>query len=195
MKRFILICLLAGLFSGFVFGQAEKEEKTTMNPALLVIDVQNKYLPMMSEEDQELALEMMNWAIYVFRYYDLPIIRVYHTSPEWGPEPGTEEFEFHDSLKVVESDIQIIKTYASSFNKTELNDILKEKEVNTLFICGLSSVGCVLSTYLDAANYDYKAFMIKDALLSHKAEYTKQVENIFDALDLNTVNYMIEISR
>lgn len=166
-----------------------------MKPALLVIDVQNKYLPMMSQDDQEDALEMMNWSIYVFRQYELPVIRVYHTSEKWGPEPGTEEFSFPESLKVEESDPMIIKTYGSAFNKTELDSLLTDMGVNTLYMCGLSSVGCVLATYFDAGNYDYKAFLIKDALLSHDANYTNQVEDMFEAISLNTANYILQFAE
>jgi len=103
-------------------------------------------------------------------------------------------FEFHDSLKVKETDPKIVKTYPSAFTKTELNDLLKEKNIHTLFLCGLSSVGCVLATYMDATSHDYKAFMIKDAILSHKENYTDSIEEIFNALDLDTIDFMINIA-
>jgi len=194
MKKVILSILFVSLFAGFSFSQ-EEEKKEAFTPALLVIDVQNKYLPMMSQDDQESAIEMMNWSIWVFRHYDLPIIRIYHTSEDWGPEPGTEEFQFHDSLKVVDDDPMIIKTYGSAFNKTELDKILQEKGINTLFMCGLSSTGCVLATYFDAGNYDYKKFLIKDALLGPEVEYTNSVEEMFDAVSLNTVNFMLGLAE
>jgi len=149
----------------------------------------------LSAEDQELAITMMNWSIWIFRKYDLPVIRVYHTSPEWGPAEDSPGFAFHDSLKVTNDDPMIVKTYASAFTKTDLDKLLKEKDINTLFMCGLSSVGCVLSTYTDAASHDYKAFMVKDALLSHNEEYTNNVEEMFNAMDLETLMYMIEVSR
>lgn len=192
MKKIFLVVALAILYSGVVFPQQDDEN---MKPALLVIDVQNKYLPMMSQEDQENALEMMNWSIYVFRQYELPVIRVYHTSEKWGPEPGTEEFNFPESLKVEESDPMIIKTYGSAFNKTELDSLLNDMGVNALYLCGLSSVGCVLATYFDAGNYDYKAFLIKDALLGPDASYTDQVEEMFDAISLNTANYILQFAE
>lgn len=196
MKRSSLIIFLLSAFLLHSFSQDNgMKEPVTMNPALLVIDVQNKYLPLMSQSDQERAMEMMNWAIWVFRKHQLPIIAVYHTNEKWGPEPGTEDFEFHDSIKIEKGDARIVKTYGSAFNKTKLDSLLKANDINTLFLCGLSSVGCVLATYFDAGNYDYTRFLIKDALLSHDEEYTNQVENIFDALDLNTINYMLEIRR
>jgi len=149
----------------------------------------------MSKSDQDLAIEMMNWAIWVFRQNDLPVIRIYHTDPEWGPQPGTTNFEFHDSLKVADDDPKFIKNYPSAFTKTELDEYLKENEIKTLFLCGLSSTGCVLATYFDAMAYDYKAFMVKDALLSQKESYTDNVEEMYNALDLETIMYMLEVTE
>jgi nicotinamidase-related amidase len=193
MKKSILVLLGLILFSAILFSQEESTEKPF--PALLVIDVQNKYLPMMSQEDQGNALEMMNWAIYVFRQYELPVIRIYHTSEKWGPEPGSDEFQFHESLKVEETDPMIIKTYGSAFNKTELDSMLKDMGVNTLYMCGLSSVGCVMASYFDAGNYDYKAFLIKDAMLGPDAHHTDMIEEMFDAISLNTANYILQFSE
>lgn len=197
MKKFTLLLSVLILLNTISFSQTEekKEKNTKMKPALLVIDVQKEYIPMMSKGDQELAIEMMNWTIYLFRKFDLPVIRVYHTHPEWGPDKDSPDFQFHDSLKVLPEDPMIIKSYPSSFTKTNLHEMLKEEDVNTLFMCGLSSVGCVLSTYLDAASHDYNAFLVEDALLSHKEKYTDNIEEIFNAINLETILYMIEISR
>lgn len=194
MKKIFNLLALLLAFQG-VSAQADEPEKVLMKPALLVIDVQKQYLPLMSKEDQDRALEMMNWSVWLFRQYGLPVIRIYNTSEKWGPKAGEPGFEFHDSLKIEQSDPKVIKTYASAFNKTALNNLLKEKGINTLFLCGLSSVGCVLATYMDAANYDYEVFLIKDAIISHDAQYTNQVETIFNALDLNTINYMFKIRK
>ena len=89
----------------------------------------------------------------------------------------------------------IIKTYGSAFNKTELDSLLQARGINTLYLCGLSSVGCVLATYFDAGNYDYKAFLIKNALLGPDAGHTDKVEEMFDAISLNTTNFMLELAE
>ncbi|HSG68580.1 MAG TPA: isochorismatase family cysteine hydrolase [Bacteroidales bacterium] len=186
-KSFFLMCFFLMLACVM-----PAQDNNQMSPALLVIDVQKKYVPMMSEDDRESALKTMNWSIWLFRQYELPVIRIYHTSEKYGPAPGTEEFAFHDSLKVMESDPMIIKTYGSGFNKTELDSLLKAEGINTLFMCGLSSTGCVLATYMDASNYDYKAFLVKGALLGPTSEYTRQVEDMFDAISLNTANFILK---
>jgi len=197
MKKTIYLLIIVVLLGPNIFAQddGQKETKNAFAPALLVIDVQKEYMTWMSKKDQGLALEMMNWAIWVFRQNDLPVVRIYHTDLEWGPQPGSSNFEFHDSLKVTEDDYKIIKNYPSAFTKTELDEYLKENEIKTLFLCGLSSVGCVLATWFDAKAYDYKAFMVKDALLSHKESYTDNVEEMFSALDLETIMYMLEVTK
>ncbi|NCA77248.1 MAG: cysteine hydrolase [Alphaproteobacteria bacterium] len=192
MKK-ILISVILAFCATTLFAQSGKPEKTVMKPALLVIDVQKQFLPMMSKEDQDKALMMMNWSIWVFRQYGFPVIRVYHTSDKWGPKPDDPGFQFADTLRILDTDPKIVKTYGSAFNKTGLDKLLKEKGINTLYLCGLSSVGCVLATYTDAANYDYKAFLIKDALMGPDAVQTDQIEAILGAVGLETIDYMFEI--
>jgi nicotinamidase-related amidase len=195
MKKILFFLVALSITMLTLQTRAAEPDNNLMKPALLVIDVQKQFLPMMSKEDQDKAIEMMNWSIWLFRKYGFPIIRVYHTSDKWGPAPDSPGFEFHDSLKIEKTDPKIVKTYGSAFNKTDLDKILKEKGINTLFMCGLSSVGCVLATYMDAANYDYRAFMIRDALIGPETSYTHQVETIFDALSIETVNYMFKIRK
>ena len=97
MKKAICILTMIMLFSSATFAQSEtqEKEKKVLKPALLVIDVQKQYIPYMSKEDQEMAIEMMNWAIWIFRENNLPVIRIYHTDPEWGLNEDSPGFEFH----------------------------------------------------------------------------------------------------
>ena len=169
-----------------------KHIEKNIKPALLVIDVQNKYMGMIPQRDKELAIFFINLLIKLFRKYDFPIIRIYHHNKENGPRPNTEEFEYPTSILIKPEDTQIIKTYSDSFNKTNLNKVLKEYGSNTLFICGLSAVGCVLATKTGAENNDYKVFIVKDAIMSHSSEYTKNVEAMFDAVSYDVINLILE---
>ena len=169
-----------------------KSVKKIIKRALLIIDVQNKYLSGIAQRDKELAIFFINLLIDLFRKNEFPIIRIYHHNKENGPVPGTEEFEYTDSLHITPEDTQIIKTYSDSFNRTELNEVLKQKGCNTLFLCGLSAIGCVLATRTGALNNDYKAFIVKDSIMSHNTEYTKNVEIMFDAINYDVVKLLIE---
>lgn len=193
MKKFTSVVILLLSFSFTLTSQISLEKKE-MKPALLIIDTQNAFMPMMSKEDHERAIQMMNYSLMIFRQLNLPVIRVYHSSAEYGVTQGTPGFEYPDSIQIKQEDLRVIKTYPSSFVKTDLDSLLKARDINTLFLCGLSSVGCVLATYMDAFSYDYQAFMIKDAMLSHDAAYTNQIEGIFSALDLETVMYLLQVA-
>jgi nicotinamidase-related amidase len=170
----------------------KSKSKKGIVPALLVIDVQNRYLPIIPERDKGNAVFFINLLIDLFRKHNFPIIRIYHHNKENGPRPNTEEFEYPSSVTIKSEDIQLIKTYSDSFNKTNLDKILKEKECNTLFLCGLSAVGCVLATKIGAQNHDYKAFIVKDAIMSHNSDYTKNVEVMFDAISYDAVQLILD---
>jgi nicotinamidase-related amidase len=194
MRRIYLFIVFV-LFSSFLFAGQKDQEKKQLKPALLVIDIQNQYLPYMSANDQKLALEMINAAIALFRQYNCPVIRIYHTDPQWGPKPDTEPFEFPSSIDIKSEDFKIIKNYPNAFKKTELEKVLREKECNTLFLCGLSAVGCVLATYQCALDLDFNTFLIKDAVMSHKSEYTDFIEEIKETVSCNTVKVMLEYTQ
>lgn len=181
MKAANLMCLIA-LLALPLIASAQDAEVKPVKPALLVIDIQNKYIPMMAEEGQETAFQLINGAIWKFRNYGLPILRVYHTTAQYGPDPESEDFQFPESVIIQESDPQIIKNYPSAFVETELEAMLKEMDVNTLFLCGLSATGCVLATYYGAMERHYDVFMIEGAVMSHDAEQTEDITEIVSSI-------------
>ncbi len=192
MKKLLILYLL--LMVNVLTTQAQEAIRDQeMKPALLVIDIQNSFLDYMSDE-KKLALEMINAAIYTFRQMKLPVIRVYHTNPGWGPEPGTEAFEYPKSVAILDDDPKVIKNYPNAFIKTDLDKILKEKGCNTLFLCGLSATGCVLATYHGALEREYKPFMIKEAIISNNAQYTNVIKDICSSVDFETMTIMLQLA-
>ena len=187
-----LLLLISLLTNTNTFAQKKEPDKKAIKPALLVIDIQNEYLKYMSEDDKKWGMEIINGAIYIFGQHNLPIIRVYHTDPNWGPKPGTEPFEFPKSVIIKDDDPKVIKNFPSAFQKTDLDKILKEKGCNTLFLCGLSSVGCVLATYFGGMERDYKVFMVKEGIMSHNSDYTKVVRDICETVSFETMTFMLE---
>jgi len=190
MKKAIILAVLFAIFSFPGLAQ-EKTVKPELKPALLVIDIQNAFLPMMSD-DKDMAMEYINALIEMFRKNGYPVIRVYHTSEEYGVTQGTPGFEYPESVKVLPGDPRVIKTYGDGFNKTDLDQVIRATGSNTLFLCGLSAVGCVLSTWIGAQNHDYQAFMVKNAIISHNKEYTRNIEEMFDAVSYDVVKLIIE---
>ena len=163
-----------------------------MKPALIVIDIQNEFLPNMADQGKALAMDLINGAIYHFHEKGFPVIRVYHTDPDGGPRPGTEAFAYPKSVIIKPEDPQVIKNYPDSFKKTDLEKILREKGCNMLFLCGLSSTGCVLATYFGAQGRDYDVFMIKHALIGPDAALTKAVEEICEGVSYSAMRLVLQ---
>jgi nicotinamidase-related amidase len=192
----IILTVLFLIVSGESFSQDQKEQtKAQIKPALLIIDIQNVYLSMVPDREKEVAMTYINGLIELFRSNGYPIIRIYQLDKESGPKPDTEQFEYPTSVLIKDEDAKVIKTYGDGFNKTDLDKILKEKGSNTLFLCGLSAVGCVLATWIGAQDHDYKAFMVKNAIMSHNSDYTNNVEDMFDAVSYEIVQLILENSR
>ena len=190
----VIAVMLAGPF--FAAGAAEQGQKTeAIKPALLVIDIQNQYLPMMQEKGKKMAMWYMNHIMTLFRDHGFPVILVYHTSDEFGPAPGTKEFQFPEYITIDPKDVRIVKKSPSAFKNTDLDKILKEKGINALFLTGLSAVGCVLATYWGAAERDYTVMMVKDALLSHDAAYTDMVEDICEVAGYDALTLILKGAR
>ena len=120
-----------------------------MKPALLVIDVQKEFFKRSPITAQSLdsAIEYINAAIALFRAKGLPVICVQDKDVESNVVPGTEGFDLPDRLKILPSDLHIVKTYGNAFNKTPLADALRAADVDTLIVTGFCAEYCVLSTY------------------------------------------------
>jgi nicotinamidase-related amidase len=170
----------------------EEKEKEELKPVLVVMDVQNIWMPMMADGDRETAPQEINESIALFREYGYPVIRVYHSSPEHGPEADTEEFEFLSSINVTADDQKVVKAFPSAFTKTELENTLRAEGNNVVFLCGLSATGCVLATYFGAMDRDFQVIMIKGALLSHDASYTRVIEDICHSMTLGEIKEAID---
>jgi len=197
MKRCLVVVSLVVLLlvPALTAAAADKPAPPRMKPALLVMDVQNAWLPYMDEHDKKVGMEHINWAIDLFRDNGFPVIRVYHTDPVNGPAPGTEAFEFPKTVTIRDDDPKIVKNYGSAFKKTELDKMLREQGVNTVFLVGLSAVGCVLATYHGADDLDYKVFMVKHALISHDAALTRSVYDICSNISPSALKLLLETAR
>jgi nicotinamidase-related amidase len=160
-----------------------------MRPALLVIDIQNEWLNSSPglKASVELRVETINSAIALFRQKGLPVIRVYHVDKGVGPMPGTEGFEFPPSIKIVESDIQVIKNYPNAFNRTELREILARNNVDVVILCGLSATACVMATYVGAEDHDLHPFLLRDGVAASVEQNVKFVEEIFETMSVKAL--------
>jgi len=164
-----------------------------LKPALLVIDIQNKWID--SNQDLracvELRVDVINSAIALFRKKGLPVIVVHHVDIEEGPYPGTEDFEFLPSIAVDKSDVRVIKNYPNAFNKTELEGILRKAGADTVILCGLSATACVMATYVGAQDRDLHAYLLRDGVAAGSEQNVRFTEEIFETLSLGALGQIL----
>ena len=188
---FVLVSVVSLIVWTFAGAEQERDKKE-IKPVLVVMDVQNIWMPRMAEEDRNAAPDKINELISLFREFDQPVIRVYHSDPKHGPAPDTEPFEFPASINITDDDQKVVKSYASAFTKTDLDRILRESGRNTVFLCGLSATGCVLATYFGALDREFLVIMVEGTLLSHDAGYTKVIEDICASMTMEEVKETLE---
>ncbi|GLY65063.1 cysteine hydrolase family protein [Amycolatopsis taiwanensis] len=69
----------------------------------------------------------------------------------------------HDRVAPEPGDIVVRKTRVSAFSTTDLDERLRARGVTTIILAGISTSGVVLSTVRDAADRDYRLFVLADA--------------------------------
>ncbi|GAB1721262.1 MAG: isochorismatase family protein [Nitrospira sp. CR1.1] len=153
--------------------------------ALLVVDVQNDFLPegtLAVPESQEVITALQRY-LDVFVEASAPVFatRDWHPSnhcsfhAQGGPWPAhciaqTHGADFPSSLHLPPSSIVISKgadparEAYSGFQGTSLHDQLQAAGITRLFVGGLSTDYCVLHTVKDACRLNYVVYLLIDAV-------------------------------
>ena len=153
-----------------------------MKLALMVIDMQKEFYVGQTKDQMDRATEHINYVIPMFEKKGLPIIWVQDKDEGEGVVPGKEGFDFIDSLKPKPDAIRIHKTYGNSFNKTDVDKILKEAGVDTVVMTGFCAEFCVLSTYRGAKDLDYFPVILKNGIASTEEANKEFVEKISETI-------------
>jgi nicotinamidase-related amidase len=165
-----------------------------MKPALLVIDVQKEFFKFGATTAQSLhdAIEYINEAIALCREKGVPVVCVQHIDQEENLVPGKEGFELPEELDILPSDLHVHKTYGNSFNKTPLEERLRDLGVDTVIISGFCAEYCVLSTCRGAQDLDLTPIVLRGSLASGNLENIKFVESISDIISLGALKKVLE---
>lgn len=153
--------------------------------ALVVIDVQNDFLPggslAVPEGDQ--VIPVLNGYIEQFISRHLPVIATRDWHPpnhcsfirQGGPWPAhcvvdSKGAEFASALhlpaavKVFSKATEAGQENYSDFSNPAFKEQLDEMKVRRLFIGGLATEYCVLNTVRDALSHPYQVFLLVDAI-------------------------------
>ncbi len=166
-----------------------------MNPALLVIDMQEVFFdhsPAVAESLTN-AIEYINAAIALFREKDLPIICIEDQEEEAGRVPDSAGFETTSKIYLLPADPRIHKTYGNAFNKTDLHQKLQDLGVDTLILTGFAATQCVLSTYRGATDLDYSPFIFRGSLADASQEKIRFVEDMHELISFGALVKLFEL--
>ena len=122
-----------------------------MKKALLLIDLQNDYFPggKFPLWNTDVTLSNIEQAMNAAKAKNIPIIHIQHiANPELGVAPffkqGSEGAKIHSRILETAPDAPIvIKEFADSFVKTNLEEILTGLGVDELLVCGMMTQNCV----------------------------------------------------
>lgn len=112
-----------------------------------------------------------------------PLFAAIKSSPQWQQIFEETAGAIHPAVAPQGEDIVIVKHRVSAFAGTDLDMILRAREVETLILMGIATSGVVLSTLLHATDADYRVIVVKDCCTDLDAEvHACLTEKIFSRL-------------
>ncbi|MFJ9841294.1 cysteine hydrolase [Kitasatospora sp. NPDC101155] len=152
--------------------------------ALLVLDCQPAVLAALPEGgDREALLDRVEAAVADVRAAGGTVahVRVGFTEADWDAIPAANKSfgplaqhramhhedpaaAVHERLAPRDGDLVVRKTRFGALSTTDLDRQLRERGITTLVVAGISTGGAVLSTVLDAADRDYRLYVLSDGI-------------------------------
>ncbi|MCX9156016.1 cysteine hydrolase [Niveibacterium sp. 24ML] len=139
-----------------------------MRPALLVIDVQCGLFddaPRPFEAD--LVVARINALAAKARTAGAPVVWIQHERAEGLLAHGSESWQLESQLQTQAGDCFVRKATPDSFLRTPLADLLAERGVDHLVICGYATEFCVDTTTRRAMALGYPVTLVGDAHTTH----------------------------
>ena len=156
-----------------------------MNPALLVIDMQNDFFQTGPLADRrESLVSNINQLVDKAHQTDTPVIWIRQEyAADLSDAPlhnrrhnkavtiqGSTGSELLSEFIPLERDHHIIKKRFSAFFQTQLEDLLTNLGVDTLIITGVNTMTCVRVTAIDAYQRDLSVILALDCVDGHDKE-------------------------
>jgi nicotinamidase-related amidase len=147
--------------------------KTIINqPALLVLDVQKGFDdPHWGKRNNNQAEENILKLLTEWRKRGWEVIYSQHLSLLPNSPLNYQNklgIEFIEIVKPLPHEVVFQKNVNSAFIGTKLGSYLKEKQVKTVVITGLSTQHCVSTTTRMSGNLGYDTFLVEDAIAAYE---------------------------
>lgn len=151
--------------------------------ALLVLDVQPAVLAALPSAEADALLGRLERAVAEVRAAGglVAYVRLGFTEAGWAAIPAANRAfapiahhralhhedpstAVHERLAPRDGDLLVRKIRTGALSTTDLDHQLRERGITTLVVCGLSTGGAVLATVLDAADRDYRLYVLADGV-------------------------------
>jgi nicotinamidase-related amidase len=129
------------------------------NTALLVIDVQNGVVG--DAHDRDTVVANIRTRVDKARGADVDVVWVQHSSE--GMPRASEQWQYVAELELREAEPVVHKTYADSFEDTDLESVLADRGIGRLVVAGAQTDECIRSTLHGAIVRGYDATLVGDA--------------------------------
>jgi nicotinamidase-related amidase len=157
--------------------------------ALILVDIQNDYFPngkMELHRSEEASLNAGK-ILKDFREKHLEIFHIRHLSTRQDASfflPESAGAEIHRNVSPINGETVIVKYFPNSFRDTHLSDMLKEKDVKDLVICGMMTHMCIDATTRAAKDSGFNCILIGDACATRDLEINGKIvkaENVHNS--------------
>lgn len=174
--------------------------------AVLIMDYQNDIVNMLPDDQRQPLLERAGAVLTKARKLGLPIIyiavRFRKGYPEVSPRnkgfsnlkesnrliEGTEGADIHEKVAPQSQDVVVTKRRVGAFSTTDLDVVLRSKDITHLVLMGISTSGVVLSTVRWAADMDYQLTVIADACADRDEEVHRVLTEKVFPRQANVIN-------
>jgi len=133
--------------------------------ALIVVDVQQGFDdPRWGRRNNPDAEANIRRLLTAWRESNRPIFHVQHLSvePDSPLQPGRPGVEFKESTKPLRHEPVVSKRVNSAFIGTDLEARLRQQEISTVVVCGMTTNHCVETTTRMAGNLGFTTFLAAD---------------------------------
>lgn len=160
--------------------------------ALLVIDLQNDYFPggKFPLWNADACKTKIIQAIAAAKKAGMPVILVQHVAAgAMAPffNAGTPGAEIISDIRAAASEAPVVvKHFADSFHKTDLESVLESLGVTGLLICGMMTQNCVTFTALSKSAEKYRPAILSDCCTT--------VSEILHLIALNALSTRVELT-
>ena len=153
MKNTVFVIIATILFASTT--SAQQTGKT-----LLVVDIQNGLTERKDMYHMSSVIDNVNDAIKKYREKGYLVVFVQHNNKQL--KNGTEKWKVDSRIDKVDNDLVVQKFRGSSFDRTDLEAILRKNNIEEIVVCGLVTHGCIKATCKGGLSLGFKTALLKN---------------------------------